>query len=141
MPTKVMYWFDIVNGNHGHGQGYIGMALFGQEISTNTHRDNLRLVDPTDCELMQFTGLKDNNSIEVYEGDIIGSVMDSCHGNNCLIVFKDGCFCAQYKDIFRPLTKSQISNWIAIDDIAFGYDFTVKGNIHQNPELLEAVKP
>lgn len=127
LPTKVMYWFDVMNGNHSQGQGYIGMALFGEEITKNIHRDNLRLIDPTDCEIMQFTGLADKNGKEIYEGDILSGYLGLGKSE---ISFKNGSFMWNgellgYDYTENGLTFSNTKQWA-----------DVLGNIHENPELL-----
>lgn len=82
----------------------------------------------------QYTGLRDINSKEVYEGDILQILVDTENGyeeiictvvwdNDCLswmIENKDGStdFLVEYSDNIANITK-------------------VIGNIHENPELLE----
>ena len=72
--------------------------------------------------LMQFTGLKDNNLKEIYEGDI----MYVAGVGNVLVEFISGCF--GYKDLisFYPLYDDQEN------DIE-----KVIGNKFENPELLK----
>ena len=73
--------------------------------------------------LMQYTGLKDKNGVEIYEGDIV-KIWDrgwNCGGMgdkqiNSLVEFKDGCF----------------TNAFTRD--AGGIE--VIGNTYENPELL-----
>jgi uncharacterized phage protein (TIGR01671 family) len=70
-----------------------------------------------DVEFMQFTGLKDKNGKEIYEGYII-----NVNGENICITFEDGCFGVYGKD-----------NSCALFELD---EFNIIGNIYENPELL-----
>ena len=81
-----------------------------------------------ELELMQYTGLKDANGNEIYEGDIIDvgglkPCVCSVQWNN-----ENASFCT-YSDGVQS-------------ESLFGADFgcIVIGNIHENPELLEKPK-
>lgn len=76
----------------------------------------------------QFTGLTDKDGKRIFEGDIARCVRTGCDGKEMvgIIIFKDCCFCIkENKSINQP----------AMD---LCDDFEVIGNIHDNPELLEA---
>lgn len=81
------------------------------------------LVIPTNEKypLMQYTGLKDKNGVEIYEGDI-------CKHNNDIakIIFWEGAF------IFRKYCMHEY----ALTNFACCRTFEVIGNIYENKELL-----
>lgn len=72
-------------------------------------------------EIMQYTGLKDKNGNEVYEGDII-KLLDGID----IVEFKCGGFMSK-------------KGYMFLDDYfsMHGWLYEVIGNIYENPELLE----
>lgn len=133
LPSKQMYWFDLTWGNHGHGNGWIGMVEWGKEQTEDgkPYRWNMVQVDPDDCEIMEFTGLFDKNSVEIYEGDILNYRQSDGEFDNDYsfeVVFKNGAFRSWSTDavvyeIIRPLRINEITK------------IEVVGNVYENPEL------
>ena len=82
-------------------------------------------VSTEDIELMQYTGLKDKNEKEIYEGDILSD------GNNdkpYKVIFENGSFRAEFEGDFEEYSFD------LIDVVAQGCE--IVGNIYENPELL-----
>jgi uncharacterized phage protein (TIGR01671 family) len=103
-------------------QGYIEKDKRCISFERNSFKN-----DETDRHiLMQFTGLKDKNGKEIYEGDIVRfNYSDEQNGYSGSQIVKF----AEFEAGFYPFCLR--SRWRAnIDDIE------VIGNIYENPELL-----
>ena len=108
--------------------------------------------------LMQFTGLLDKNSKEIYEGDVfVRDVLMHKDGDTrgtqgtywipckCVVDFNndDGRFCGKYK--FKKLNMK--SNYINVDSftnrsgiVLLEKGLEVIGNIYENPELVSEIE-
>jgi uncharacterized phage protein (TIGR01671 family) len=84
--------------------------------------------------LMQYTGLKDKNSVEIYEGDILDSNPDEYPDDDpCpyIIIYHDG----SYKG---KRINGLIENALAISKSRLKVcNDVIIGNVHENPELLK----
>jgi uncharacterized phage protein (TIGR01671 family) len=133
-----------------------------QRIEAKTN-NNILIGNPfirQQIKLMQYTGLKDENGVEIYEGDIVkadsiwlevtkeGTVEREYDVAKFKVLFKG------YGWVFETLTPAY-ANTLSFSDYRVGYsfgdgvsirnncyetrytNFVVIGDIYENPELLE----
>lgn len=105
------------------------------ELDAYWGRDADGLPDFTGMTMVQFTGLKDKNGVEIYEGDVVRFDVENQNmwngGTRGEIYYEEteACFVIMNKG------KSYVT-------IGHGYDaypgsLEVIGNIYENPELLK----
>ena len=109
-----------------------------------------------DAILMQYTGLKDKNGKEIYEGDIV------CANGNKTILVKDNSDARRFvSPIFEDKYKSEIGRFnfkvywqnsfscfsfksieesVSINCEVNSRDYEIVGNIYENNELLKTEK-
>lgn len=87
-----------------------------------------------DYDVMQFTGIKDKNGKEIYEGDVV-----LIHDYNTIEAVADGAnpnelFEVRWLGSFWSYGEEPISNWIGAADVDTSAE--VVGNIYENGDLL-----
>ncbi|NLO71988.1 MAG: hypothetical protein GX102_13795 [Porphyromonadaceae bacterium] len=109
--------------NSGWVYGYVDAALYKDLVVIHTDISTHEVIPET---VGQFTGLKDKNGLEVYEGDIL-AIKDFNENIKAkgICTYSNGCFWLQDDEQIMLLYR----------ELDFG-EMQVIGNVHDNPELL-----
>ena len=116
-----------------------GFSMFGEtmlfnEWSSIINRFILQQKDrkPKDLILMQYTGLKDKNGKEIYEGDIVKASYEIMVHHE-----SDTWGSGEFKNHKGIVRFTNGSFWIEDQCLIGGMDTVeIIGNIYENPELL-----
>ncbi len=110
---------------------YLPVMIDGDSLSFEHYSEEFQPVcdllrDTDNCKFMQYTGLKDKDGKEIYEGDIIGRTDEDSFSRpvHRIVEFKNGAFMA-VKDNSSDIYLSEIAS-----------DCKVLGNKYENPELI-----
>ena len=104
----------------------LGIDILHKEIFfSNEDANCYEHTDFKDIELMQYTGLKDKNNKEIYEGDIVK--LRANHGIGVVKYYDEwGAFVIEY---IKPRPLAVLGNY-------YKENIEILGNIYENPELL-----
>lgn len=93
--------------------------------------------------LMQYTGLKDKNGKEIYEGDIL-DLHSTVNGVNLFEIYyneSQARFSIKYHTNRMPKRSLEyeysVSDFFKPCQFSGEVEFEIVGNIHENPELLK----
>ncbi|WP_244063464.1 YopX family protein, partial [Enterococcus mundtii] len=89
LNIKTGFWFDEQELVFCDGKWFQNWRSFEDDFPLNMR----------DCVVMQSTGLKDKNGVEIFEGDIVKTLGVDLEVTFSTIKFAEGAFCVDYKNL------------------------------------------
>ncbi|MDT2837515.1 YopX family protein [Enterococcus durans] len=128
MIPKFRAWYTPFKGEE-FGQ----KMKYGQAGSLLTHAE----MSPDKYVLMQSTGLKDKNGVEIFEGDIVlVSVQNGFdYLDNKVCIVKNSI---DYSGLVCATVDEDLEYQIFNTELFEEYTYEVIGNIYENPDLLDS---
>jgi uncharacterized phage protein (TIGR01671 family) len=140
MITKFRAWnkkyrrmYDVL---HLHLDSYDGIWATVKGFDIIDQKDIHLDIQPKDCIIMQYTGMKDKNDKDIYEGDILYFENCSDGGDNNSddirgeVIFENSAWYIKYGKNVREVIGE---DW----DFNPSIEGQVIGNIYKNPELID----
>lgn len=117
------HWVDWLPNSKTLGE-YNEVGIYADEYNTESK-----------CFIEQYTGLRDKNGKEIYEGDIVTDAL----GNKHTVEWDD----EEVRYYFQPVGSTYYYDRVAPETTDYSTmegRWSVIGNIHENPELLGGKK-
>ena len=122
---KMIYSDGEIDYSDGDGMEHLAQRVIFADMWENAliyHHstggtDDVELIE--DGVIMQYTGLKDKNGVEMYEGDVLMVLVEGGYWRG-VVIFREGCFTVRFDAQHRCLQEIPLSI------------IEVVGNIYEN---------
>lgn len=122
----------------GHGLSYSKRAEYDNEVGFRfEHMESDEDWADGHRVLEQFTGLKDKNGKEIYEGDVLYFESVWCVGDEYDPREEEHTGFVKYRPDYASYVVNCNGKIYPLEELTSFDGYSVQGNVHENPELLE----